>query len=132
MSAQMASRLLSLLSLVENALERDAIESGTSAPVVSRLVNYPKGLARLTINSGAGVIFFQHFDLADGEICVHATATWAGREETGQAAIYPQGADFDWKAAAARVAAVWIAGPKVTATLENIAPAPADALRSTG
>ncbi len=130
MSAPMATRLLSFLSLVEDALKRDAMDAGTPIPSVNRIVNYPKGLARLTIDAGGGTILFQHFDLADGETCVRATATWANRQEAGHAAIYPQGDDFDWRAAASRVAAVWIAGPKSVEIAEVTPDMPADALRS--
>jgi len=130
MSAPMASRLLSLLSLVESALKRDAAAAGTSIVSVRRIVNYPKGLARLTINEGAGIIGFQHFDLADGETCVRATVTWADREEAGHAEIYPQGAEFDWPAAASRVAGVWIAGPKSVEMAEAVPAASAAVLRS--
>ena len=101
----MTTRLLSFLLLIEDALSTRRGASLTS----TRMVNYHKGLARMALDGG-GVVHLQNFCLADGQICLKAALYWPSCEAPATHAIYPQ-ENFDWRAAAARVAEIWLAGP---------------------
>jgi len=104
----MAPRLLSFLSKIETAL----IEQGSTivAKPMQRCVSYQKGLARLSFADG-GAISLQNFTLADGQICVKASLTWAGREGQVVHAIYPHADSHDWAMSAEGVALAWMSGP---------------------
>lgn len=127
----MAPRLLSLLSKIETALT----EQGASivARPMQRSVSYHKGLARLTFADG-GAIALQSFSLADGQICVKAALSWAGREGHVIHAIYPHSETHDWAASAEGVALAWMSGPASALPLpqNNTVSASLDHLASVG
>jgi hypothetical protein len=97
----MTTRLLSFLLLIEDALSTRHGSSVTS----TRMVNYHKGLARMALEGG-GVVHLQNFSLADGQICLKAALYWPSCEAPATHAIYPQ-ENFDWRAAASRIAEIW-------------------------
>lgn len=97
----MSPRLLSLLSLIEQALI--AHESLPAAP--TRLADYRRGLARLSFADG-GVIALQNFLLADGQLCVRVDLSRAPGAAPASVTIYPRELS-DWAAGAERVAAEW-------------------------
>jgi hypothetical protein len=127
----MAPRLLSLLSKIETALT----EQGASivARPMQRSVSYHKGLARLAFADG-GAIALQSFSLADGQICVKAALSWAGREGQVIHAIYPHSETHDWAASAESVALAWMSGPASALPLpqSNAVSASLDRLASVG
>ncbi|HRE06473.1 MAG TPA: hypothetical protein PKX00_12740 [Opitutaceae bacterium] len=127
----MAPRLLSLLSKIETALT----EQGASivARPMQRSVSYHKGLARLAFADG-GAIALQSFSLADGQICVKAALSWAGREGQVIHAIYPHSETHDWVASAEGVALAWMSGPASALPLpqSNAVSASLDRLASVG
>jgi len=114
-------RLLSFLSDVEQALINEATNTGASW-ITSRMVNYHHGVARMTLKPATdkgvsqlrGSIFLQGFELADGSLSVKASLNWQGSDEFPVIAIYAK-PSVDWRAEAARIAAVWLAGPPVAA-----------------
>lgn len=107
----MPPRLLSILSLVESAL--GTLECPSVQRPATRVVNFQKGLAKMSLADGSGWILVQNFVLADGEICIRADFGWANTQETGTCSIFPKGDNFDWFGAAAKVAEAWMAGPKL-------------------
>jgi hypothetical protein len=119
----MATRLLSLLSLVESALV------GHNAPALAapttRTVSFHKGLARLSFGDGSGNILLQSFVLADGQNCVKALLSWTGTELTRSEAIYPHG-NFNWAEAADRIAQAWMAGPPAASVVVSAGEMPAE------
>ena len=121
--ATMASRLLFLLSLIENVFVLNgspAVQARTQ-----RTVNFHKGLARIVFGDGSGSILIQSFVLADGQICIKAALGWAGSDATGTHALYPSD-DYDWHAAAQKIAQQWEAGiplPQAAPASENYAEA---------
>jgi len=115
----MAPRLLTFLAYIENALANQG--SRAVASPVARSVNFHKGLARMTFSDGSGSIHLQNFTLADGQICVRAVLSWAGRTDTGIHSVYPR-ESFDWLAAADQLATAWLAG-QATAAAQVAAPA---------
>lgn len=120
----MATRLLSFLNDVEQALIKQSASSGQSW-VSTRMVNYHHGLARLTMTPAAGsdpaqirgAIFIQSFELADGSHCSKASLNWQGIDSFPVLAVYAK-PGTDWQAEAARIASAWLAG-----TAPSIAPA---------
>ena len=112
----MATRLLSFLNDVEQALIKQSASSGQSW-VMSRTVNYHHGLARLTMAPASssdpaqirGAIFIQSFELADGSHCSKASLNWQGIDFFPVLAVYAK-PGTDWKAEAARIAGAWLAG----------------------
>ena len=107
-----APRLLSLLTLIEECLinqDADVIKKKGR----QRLVNFHKGLCRLTFGENAGSIVLQSFVLADGQSCLKAVLSWQGSSQVGYESVYPQG-HFDWLTAADRIASAWVSGPPLT------------------
>jgi hypothetical protein len=103
----MATRLLSLLTIIENVLRNEGAFA-LDGPI-ERTVNFHKGLARMNL-SGKGAVALQSYTLADGQICVKALLSWTGSAETGATSIYPDDG-FDWFGAAQKIAQIWIGGP---------------------
>ena len=107
-----APRLLSLLTLIEECLvNQDADVIKTKG--CQRLVNFHKGICRLTFAQNAGAIVLQSFVLADGQSCLKAVLSWQGSSQVAYESVYPQG-KFDWLTAADRIASAWVAGPPLT------------------
>ncbi len=111
----MTSRLLSLLTLVESALAQQSAlpEAYRSA----RIVNFEKGLARLTLfgADGAtpcGVFHVQSYVLANGEPCVKVIISWQDSSETTSVPIFPK-AGCDWSVEATKLANIWLGGAPV-------------------
>jgi hypothetical protein len=107
-----APRLLSLLTLIEECLvnqDADVIKKKGS----QRLVNFHKGLCRLTFAENAGAIVLQSYVLADGQSCLKAVLSWQGSSQITYESVYPQG-NFDWLTAADRIATAWVSGPPLT------------------
>lgn len=103
----MSPRLLTLLNLIETALVNQGSTAVTKPP--ARAVSFHKGMAKMNFLDGSGAIVLQNFTLADGQICVRATLSWAESTETGSHSIYPR-EHFDWLAAADQIAEAWMAG----------------------
>lgn len=118
----MAPRLLTFLNLIETALANNGASEVSAPPM--RTVSFHKGIARMAFADGSGSILLQNFTLADGQICVRAVFSWAGRTETGSRSIYPR-ESFDWLGAAYQIAEAWEAG-------RNAAPADPAALPTAG
>ena len=101
----MSTRLLSFLLMIEDALSCLQGQSVSS----TRIVNYHRGLARMSLNDGSAV-HLQNYSLADGQICVKAMLFWPRCEVPIAHSIYPR-ENFDWRGAAAKVAEIFLAGP---------------------
>ncbi len=126
----MHTRLLSFLSDIERALAADDPAPEDGAWETSRTVNYHQGLARLTIQVRTGLglkargsVFLQGYQLADGTPCLKAALSWAGTETGAVHAIFSR-PDLDWTREARKVAAEWMAGPPVDATVSPVAASP--------
>ena len=101
-------RLVSLLSSIEKALVSYACPSVGGRP--QRVVNYQKGVARMSFSDDSGSITLQSFTLADGQICVKAEFYWAQTQQTGTYSIYPSNDNFEWSGAAIRLGEAWMNG----------------------
>lgn len=116
----MATRLLSFLNDVEQALIKQSPSSGQSW-VTNRMVNYHQGLARLTITPASGgdaaqmrgAILLQSFELANGSHCSKASLNWQGVDSFPVLSVYAK-PNTDWKAEATRIANAWLAGGAAT------------------
>lgn len=104
----MSTRLLSFMSAVESALINQGW-AGVNIPP-QRAVNFQKGIARMVFEDGSGNITLQSFTLADGQICLRAQYTWAPSSATASTSIYPTGEDYNWTAAAEKIADGWVHG----------------------
>ncbi len=124
----MAPRLLSFLNQIETALTNNDPER-FQAPG-ERVVNYQKGIARLSLGPSLGSITLQCFTLAAGQICIKVQLAWTQAEGARMMAIYPQG-KFDWFSEAYKVAEAWLGGPgKAESMPANEAAATSSALES--
>jgi len=101
---------------VESALINQGCQVVNTPP--QRAVNFQKGIARMTFADGSGSITLQNFTLADGQICIRAQYTWAPSQATASCSIYPMGDDFNWSAAADKVADGWVAGVAAAAAAQ--------------
>lgn len=114
----MATRLLSSLTQIEQALFKESAANNGPIWDVTRMVNYHHGLARMTLTppSGAepmqarGAIFLQSYGLADGTLCFKASLNWQGSDSFPVISIFTK-PGLDWQAEAAKIAAAWLAGP---------------------
>lgn len=114
-------RLLSFLSDIEQALiaESPVVEGG--AWETTRIVNFHRGLARLTLTArdGAAVscpggsIFLQAFVLADGSFTLKASLNWRGSDALPVLSVYATPM-LNWKLEASRIAMTWLEGPAET------------------
>lgn len=100
-----------MMSSVEAALA--TLECPSVLQRASRVVNFQKGIAKMTFADGSGWILLQNFTLADGEICIRSEFGWPNTQETGNCSVFPKGDNFDWFGAAAKIAEAWMAGPKL-------------------
>jgi hypothetical protein len=114
----MASRLLSSLTDIEQALCKQSAADMGPTWNVTRMVNYHHGLARMTLTPPAdaepdqmrGTIFLQGYELADGALSIKASLNWHGSEAFPVISVYAQ-PGVNWQAEAGRIAAAWLAGP---------------------
>ena len=114
----MATRLLSFLDDIEQALLKESVANMGPTWVTSRMVNYHHSVARMTLTPATegdpsqhrGAVFLQGFELADGSVCVKASLNWQGSEAFPVIAVYSKPA-VNWRAEAARIASLWLAGP---------------------
>ncbi len=104
----MSLRLLSFLNQIETALTNNDPER-FQAPG-ERVVNYQKGIARLSLGPGLGSITLQAYTLAAGQICIKIQLAWTQAEGARIMSIYPQ-AKFDWFSEAYKIAEAWLGGP---------------------
>lgn len=113
--------LLSFLSNFESTLQADdpaPSDGGTWES--SRMVNYTQGLARLALavrrpqgdSENRGIVALQSYSLADGSSCLKAVLSWTGQNESHTCTIYSK-PGIDWKREARKVAAEWMAGPRL-------------------
>lgn len=103
----MNARLLSLLTMLQDAIAR---ESGMT-PTGTRMVNFHKSIAKLSLKDG-GTIHVQGYRLADGQACVKVALWWPRCDRPAIHAIYPNKLDFNWSASVGRIALAWLAGPE--------------------
>lgn len=109
-------RLLSFLTDIERAIRLEANAGEGEVWDSNRLVNFPAGLARLTLaarepDSGMpqGTVIVQYFGLANGSFCMKAALTWTGCEPTSTIYVY-ETPTLNWKLEASRIASAWLAG----------------------
>lgn len=118
----MHSRLLSFLSDFENAIRADDPAPDDGSWETNRAVNYRNGLARLQLAVNLpdrsvrprGNVLLQSYNLADGTACLKAHLGWTGTEASAVQAIFTKPGN-NWKSAARRLAAQWMAGPPAPA-----------------
>lgn len=124
----MATRLLSSLTLIEQALFKESASNNGPVWEVSRMVNYHHGLARMTLTPlpGAdasqvrGEVFLQSYTLADGTLCFKASLNWHGSDVFPVISIFTK-PGLDWQAEASRIASTWLAGPPAAFTMPSFA-----------
>ncbi len=116
----MPTRLLSLLSDIERALQAESPAPAEGAWEISRMINFQTGLARLSLSARSdgnatrslGSILLQAFDLADRSFCLKANLFWADGQAGSEVvhALYEK-PGLDWAGEARQIAAKWVAGP---------------------
>ena len=124
-------RLLSFITDIERAVRLEANAGDNEIWDSTRIVNFPAGLARLTLaakdaDSGMphGTVVIQHFRLANGSFCLKASLAWQGSEATSVLSVY-ETPNLNWKLEAGRIATDWLAGPPAeTAVTPMTADAP--------
>ena len=122
----MATRLLSFLTEIEQALVKDPAEN---APTwnCQRIVNFKDRLARMTLSlpaesaspTSGGSILLQSFLLGDGSLCLRAVLSWDRSSATNTIAVHAK-PGLDWVAEAKKIASAWQSGPPATATIESV------------
>ena len=127
----MSTRLLSALTDIERALQREAAAQNLAPWTVTRMVNYHHHVARMTLTPPAGqplaqrgAIFVQLFVLADGSTSLKANLSWQGSEAFPSLPIYgtPQ---TNWSAEFGLIAHAWFAGPPAeTSVSADLTPLP--------
>jgi len=120
LSTHMPTRLLSLLTIIEQVILAESPAPSEGSWDNSRMVNYQSGLARLTLGGRhadnatrpLGTVFMQAFDLADGSFCLKANICWTDGPGIAEVihAIYEK-PGMDWDGEARQIAAKWLAGP---------------------
>lgn len=110
-------RLLSFLTDIERAIRLEANAGDTEVWNSARIVNFPAGLARLTLlakeaDSGmpSGTVVVQHFRLANGSFCLKASLNWQNSENAQILSVY-EIPTLNWKLEAGRIASAWLSGP---------------------
>ena len=113
----MQYRLLSLLADIEKAIRCSMPDSDGITLESARMVNFHTGLARLSFRartlSGTeprGQLQLQHFNLADGRVCVKVHLGWAGSEAHRTVELYTL-PGVEWGTEVQRVAEAWLDGP---------------------
>jgi len=116
-------RLLSFLSDIERAVRLEANAGEGEVWDSARIVNFPAGLARLTLvakdpdgGMPQGTVLVQHFRLANGSFCLKASLSWLGAKNTSILAVY-EIPTLNWKLEAGRIASAWLAGPPAESTI---------------
>ena len=127
----MPIRLLSFLNDIERALARESASNMGPSWEVNRMVSYHQSLARMMLTPAkdsapggkSGSVFLQSFLLSDGSPCLKATVGWEGSAASSVVAVYAK-PELDWKAEAARIASIWLAGPPQMKVVpaESVAP----------
>lgn len=91
----------------------------------ARMVNFHTGLARLSFRartSGGleprGQLQVQHFNLADGRVCVKVHLGWAGTEARRTVELYTL-PGVEWGTEVQRVAEAWLDGMPVAGESGN-------------
>lgn len=127
-------RLLSFLSDIERAIRLEANAGDGEVWDSARIVNFPGGLARLTmtareLDSGMpqGTVVVQHFRLANGSFCLKASLTWQGSEVTTTLSVYETPA-LNWKLEAGRIASAWLSGPPAETSTASSSDADAESI----
>lgn len=121
-------RLLSFVSDIEEALIADAT---AAAWETQRMVNFHKGIARLTLTprsnatAAGGTILVQTFALADGSLCLKASLNWNGSDAQPVIAVYST-PSLDWRLESSRIASAWLEGPSQSGTISTTEISPAD------
>ncbi len=114
----MASRLLSSLNDIEQAIQKQSAADMGPAWTATRMVNYHHGLARMTLTPAddsvpeqlRGAIFLQSYVLADGALSFKASLNWHGCDSFPVISVYAK-PGVDWTFEATRIATAWLAGP---------------------
>ncbi|HEX2855054.1 MAG TPA: hypothetical protein VHO24_17600 [Opitutaceae bacterium] len=118
----MATHLVSLLGDVEQALmEASAIRWG-AAWNLGRALSEAHLVGRITLTPAAGAapsqtrgaIFLQGEALPDGLMRFKASFHWHGSEAFPSVPVGSNSNAMGWKTEAARIAALWLAGPPAT------------------
>lgn len=129
----MATRLLSFLRDIEQALLAAAPASPSPTWEIQRVVNYRQGLARMSLlpvaSAPGGAIFLQSFLLADGSICLKANLAWDGATAGAQVAVYSK-PDVNWAAEAKQIATIWLSGPAAASAVVATPTEPLSAVAS--
>ncbi len=118
------TRLLSFLADFERTLLADDPAPDEGSWQNSRTVNYHNGLARLQLAvcmpdkavRARGTVLLQSYNLADGTACLKAHLGWTGSDASSVHAVFTKPGS-DWKSEARKLAAQWMAGAPVVATL---------------
>lgn len=111
----MSTRLLSLLTEIEQAIAANDASPDDGTYETSRVISFHQGLARLSLiarsslgrTTPRGTVLLQNFLLADGSQCVKANLSWYGTESTAIYAIYGK-AETNWKGEASQIAIKWL------------------------
>jgi hypothetical protein len=113
----MQYRLLSLLADIEKAIRCSMPDSDGTTLESSRMVSFHTGLARLSFRNRTangteprGQLQLQHFNLADGRVCVKVHLSWAGSEANRTIELYTL-PGVEWGTEVQRVAEAWLDGP---------------------
>lgn len=135
----MATHLVSLLSDVEQALTEGSAQRWGVSWNLSRSVNERHQVGRITITppSGAtplqaqGAIFLHRELSPGGTLSLKASFHWHGSEAFPSIMISTTNAPpLGWKPEAARIAALWLAGPPMGRTSTSVEFAPSIAMAS--
>jgi hypothetical protein len=115
----MQYRLLSLLADIEKAIRCSMPDSDGLTLESSRMVSFHTGLARLSFRANGpggpeprGQLQLQHFNLADGRVCVKVHLSWAGSAAHRVIELYTL-PGVEWSTEVQRVAEAWLDGPPV-------------------
>ncbi len=123
----MATRLLSFLNDIEQALLKESAANMGPMWTATRMVNYHQGLARMTLIPPkdaedpavkGGTILLQSFLLTDGSVCLKALVNWEGSPQSSLIAVYSK-PQLSWKSEAARIASHWLAGPPANTAADS-------------
>ena len=121
----MQYRLLSLLADIEKAIRCSLSDSEGLTLESSRMVSFQTDLARLSFRARGpggpeprGQLQLQHFNLADGRVCVKIHLGWAGSEAHRIVELYTL-PGVEWRTEVQRVAEAWLDGPPVGVAGEN-------------
>ena len=89
------------------------------------MVSFHTGLARLSFRARGpggpeprGQLQLQHFNLADGRVCVKVHLSWAGSEAHRIVELYTL-PGVEWRTEVQRVAEAWLDGPPAAAASDH-------------